>query len=315
MPQHPYFSGLPTFWRSPPSTVQDAGKFDAVVLGVPYEAGVSFREGTKFAPRALREAAFVAPPNGRRYVNLDDPHETLVARDILLGDIGDIEVWPKDPSRTLECVRQTVRDVRMQTLPVIIGGDHSITYPAWLGCREASGNHKCGLIFFDGDTDAEDSFLTLDRYWHGDVIRRLVDDGHVDPRHVFLVGQRGIIDANLYDWTVSRGVSIFSSRDVRTRGIETIMNEIAERLAGCTDRVYVSIDIDVVDASVAAGTGWPGWGGLHPNDIFRAMRCLSRFSVTGIDLVEISPPLDPSGLTVLLGMEVLWNFLRFGFRK
>lgn len=310
---HYHFGGIPTFWRSHLVPIEESHRFDAVVVGIPYDSGVSFRQGAKYAPRAIREAAFAPPPPGRKYINLDAPEEQLTAWDHQVGDVGDIAVWPMDAMRTHNSIRNTICEIRKQTLPVIIGGDHSVTYPALLGCREALGNREFGLVYFDGDPDTEDSFITLERYWHGDCLRRLIDDGQVDGRDVFLVGLRGIVDEQIVDWVRSKGVTIYARRDVHIRGINKIIGEIAERLSARTNAVYVSVDIDVVDASVAPGTGWPGWGGLSPQEILTAVRLLSRLQIVAFDLVEVSPPLDPSGLTVILAFEILWSFLRFGY--
>jgi guanidinopropionase len=316
MEQRFHFSGVPTFWRSPVARIgDDLSEFDVAVLGVPIDAGVSFRAGAREAPRAIRQAAFVPPPLGRAYVNLDAPSERLCAVEHRLVDLGDVEVWPTDWARTLDNIQTCITQVRKSTFPLTLGGDHTLTYAAFAGCKAARPGRRIGLISFDSDSDAEDGFLTFDRLWHGDFIRRLIEDGLVVGSNVFLLGLHGIVDESVMQWCARVGVTIITRADIEARGVDSVMQAIRHRLLGQADDIYVSVDIDVVDGGVSPGTGWPSWGGLRPDELCRAMRSLREFPVIGFDLVEVSPPLDPSGLTVLLAVDVLWNFLRFGLAK
>ena len=312
-----HYAGISTFMRSPHVDITQLDKFDAVVVGVPFEAGVSYREGTKLAPRAIREAAFTALPKNRKYIDLDRGFQRYIPKDIEIADIGDIRVWPMEPVRTLREVHDVVRSVRSTSFPIILGGDHSITGSSFPACMEACeyNRSELALIVFDADLDTEDSFATLTDLWHGSVIRYLVDQGHVLGKNVYIIGTRGIIDEDLFSFAKQRGINIVTQRQVSERGIEQVLTDIEEHVDESVKGVYLSVDIDVLDPSIAPGTGWLSWGGMKAEELLLAMRLMDRFNVVCMDVVEVSPPLDPSGLTTRLAFEVIWSFLRFGIRK
>ncbi len=310
-----HYAGISTFMRSPYADVTQLEGFDVAIIGVPFEAGVSYREGTKLAPRAIREAAFSALPQNQIYIDIDRGYQNCDPREIKIADIGDVAIWPMEPNRTLEEVHDVVRSVCGTSLPIILGGDHSITASSFTGCREAYNQSELALIVFDADLDTEDSFATLTRLWHGSVIRYLIDRGHVSPKNVYMIGIRGIVDKDSFAFAKESSINIVTRRDVAERGVEQVLTEIEEHLDESIKGVYLSVDIDVLDPSIAPGTGWLSWGGMKAEELLLGMRLMSKFNVVAMDVVEVSPPLDPSGLTTRLAFEVIWSFLRFGIQN
>jgi agmatinase len=309
-------SGIATFMRAPHVGLEDAAGYDVVVLGVPLDYGVSFRAGQRHGPRAIREATFWHRLEGGAFVDLASGtrHD---ANALTVADLGDVVLWPADPDRNTERITQTVGAARAAAFPVVLGGDHSITYAAFLGCQHAlagRGVSPIGLLHFDAHLDVEREYLTLPPVHHGNFLGELVRQGHLRGEHVVSIGGRGIETQEGARFLEERRITLFGAGAVRTRGLPAVVGEACSRLAAQCAAVYVTFDVDVIDPAQAPGTGTPVVGGLAAEDVLAALPVLKGLRMAAFDLVEVCPPLDPSGATAIVAAEVLWQVLSFGIR-
>jgi len=224
---------------------------------------------------------------------------------VRIGDCGDAPVNPLDIAESLQSIEAFFADVRSaEAVPLTAGGDHLITLPI---LRSLAKEEPLGLIHFDAHSDTYDSFFG-NRFNHGTPFRRAVEEGLLDPRRIIQIGLRGAIsDAGNYDFAKEAGIRLLFIEELAARGPQEVMAE-ARALVG--DRpVYVSFDIDVLDPAFAPGTGTPEIGGATTREAQSMVRLLSGLDIVGADLVEVSPPLDPTGVTALTGATLLYELL------
>ncbi|MHA6646160.1 arginase family protein, partial [Mesorhizobium sp. A623] len=187
--------------------------------------------------------------------------------------------------------------------PLVVGGDHLITLPILRGIAK----EPAGLIHFDAHSDTYDEFFG-NRYNHGTPFRRAVEEGLLDPKRMVQIGIRGAIsDGENYDFAREAGIRIIFIEEFMERGLDAVMAE-ARSIVG-TAPTYVSFDIDALDPSFAPGTGTPEIGGITTREAQTMVRALAGVDIIGADLVEVSPPLDPSGVTALTGATLLFELL------
>ncbi|MEC5293200.1 arginase family protein [Aurantimonas sp. C2-6-R+9] len=222
-----------------------------------------------------------------------------------MGDCGDAPVNPVDASESLKSIAafyQSLRDAK--AVPLTAGGDHLVTLPI---LRGITGGSPLGLIHFDAHSDTYDAFFG-NRYNHGTPFRRAIEEGLLDPQRMVQIGLRGSIsDATNYDFARQAGVRLIFIEELRARGVESVMEE-ARALAG-SGQTYVSFNIDVIDPAFAPGTGTPEIGGISTFEAQALVRLLAGVDIVGADVVEVSPPLDPTGLTALTGATMMFELL------
>ncbi|WP_165423113.1 arginase family protein [Ktedonosporobacter rubrisoli] len=312
--KEPIYSGIATYLRTPYIHLNEAQDYDVAILGIPVDYGTTVRSGQRFAPRAIREYSFYNYAEDEMLFDLSTD-EPLTAARLLIGDLGDIAVWPANPEKTNEAIIQTVCQVRTTTFPFIFGGDHSITYATFLGCKQAldrQGQMPLGLLHFDAHLDVDEDFLTMPRVHHGNVFGQLIREGHLQGEHVVSIGIRGLDYLRCARFAKNAGIKQYTAEEVRKHTLETIMNEAIALLKNTCRAVYVTFDIDCIDPSQAPGTGTPVFGGLLLQEVLPALRLLSQLPVVAFDLVELSPSLDTTGITTVAASEILWQFLAFG---
>ncbi len=290
--EKPDYAGPLTFGGVP--CTQDPAElvgFDVAIVGAPMDELVSDRPGARFAPRAIRAAS--CPPGPHLEAGVD----AFAALRIV--DFADAAVVPAQPSRSHGAIEQTVGEVvGAGLLPLIIGGDHSITGP---DARACAGRHgPLGLVHFDTHTDtgAEVFGATLS---HGTVMREIVDEGVIDPRRYVQIGLRGYWPGESeFSWQAERGITSLFMHDVRERGIVSVVRE-AISVVG-PGPVFLTVDIDVLDpAFIPGGTGTPEPGGMTTGELLWAARTVAAgLDLVGADLVEVIPTgvasADPAAL-------------------
>ncbi|WP_029349124.1 agmatinase [Bosea sp. 117] len=292
----PRYAGIPTFMRLPLATPAEV---DIALLGIPYDGGATNRVGTRHGPREIRNQSSLT----RRVHHVSGLSPYDRAR---IADCGDVPVDPMDLMRTLDLISGFYADVKKAgALPLTAGGDHLITLPI---LRGLASDGPVGLIQFDAHSDTYDIFFGSSRYNHGTPFRRAIEEGLVDPKRFVQIGLRGAIsDAANYDFAKACGVRIIFIEEFMARGVDDVMDE-ARAIVG--DRpTYVTFDIDCIDPSQAPGTGTPEIGGFLTREAQALVRKLEGLNIIGADLVEVSPPLDPSGLTALTGATILFEEL------
>jgi agmatinase len=277
----PDYAGLLTFggvvYTEDPAEL--AG-FDVAVVGAPMDDLVSDRPGTRLAPRAIRGASSVSGPHLE--VGVD------AFADLRIVDFGDAPVIPADPRASHAAIEATVGEVLAAgVLPVVLGGDHSITEPSVRACALANGG-PVGMVHFDTHTDTGAEVFGAE-FSHGTFIRRLVDQGHLDGARYAQIGLRGYWPGpEEFGWQAEHGITSFFMHDVRDLGIrEVVTRAIAAVGPG---PVYLTVDVDVLDPAFVSGTGTPEPGGMTAVDLLLAVRTVAaELALVGADVVEVIP--------------------------
>jgi agmatinase len=302
---HPRFAGVCSFLRCPtPAEVGPQGQpLDWAVFGVPFDGGVTYRPGARFAPRAIREASQYIK---RFHLELGvDVFETLS-----VADAGDAPVRPYSIKETLDGVVQWAAGLpgSPRTRLLAVGGDHSIAYANIRATWERLGRPSGGLALLHLDSHLD----TVDAVWgekwgHASPFIRAIEDGLVNPASMLSVGVKGPLNAAAdLEFARSRGVSVVTYQDCFRDG-QRVMREWRERHAATP--VYVSFDVDVVDPAYAPGTGTPSIGGFSSAEVLALLRSFKGIDVVGADVVEVLPDRDPAGITSLLAAHVVLEVL------
>ena len=280
LPDKPDYAGLLTYAGMP--YTQDPAELtgvDIAVIGAPTDDLVSDRPGTRFGPRAIRAAS--CPPGPHLEAKIDALAELRVV------DFGDAAVVPADPKRTHAQIERTVgQAVAAGAIPVVLGGDHSITEA---NVRAVAAHHgPVGLVHFDTHTDTGTEVFGVE-HSHGTPMYRLVRDGHVDARRYVQIGLRGYWPGEEeFSWQREHGIASYFMHDVRDLGIREVVERTVAAVAD--GPVFLTVDVDVLDPSFAPGTGTPEPGGMSSTDLLWACREIaSRLELVGIDVVEVIP--------------------------
>jgi agmatinase len=300
----PRFSGVRTFMRLP--NVQDLENADAAVVGSPFDTGGTFRVGARFGPESIRSVSHLL----RRYnpslgVGIFD-HLSVI-------DYGDVPVVPGYIEESYERIREGLEPIhRAGVIPVVLGGDHSIALPELRAAATVHG--PLALVQFDSHPDTWDAYFGQ-KYNHGTVFRRAVEEGLLDTSRSIQVGMRGSLYAS-GDLELSRGLGfdLVPTDEVRELGIPAVIERVRERVGDAG--VYVSFDVDFVDPAFAPGTGTPEIGGFTSREAQEFVRGLAGLDIVGCDVVEVLPPYDSAQITALLAANVAHEFLSvFALRR
>jgi agmatinase len=291
----PAYLGPATFAKLPLATEPsdlDRLRPDVVILGAPWDGGVTTRPGQRFAPRSIRSAAYECA--GRHLALEVAPFDEL-----RVVDYGDAACAPNLAAQAHESIRGRVAEIAGRGMvPITMGGDHSITYPCAAAVAEACASRRVGIVQFDAHPDtADDSWGN--RRSHGTPVRRLIEDGLVQGEDVVQMGLRGYWPPEFtFAWMRDRGVRWHLMDELVRRGTAAVVEDvIAEALDG-PDAVYLTVDVDVLDPAFAPGTGAPEPGGMTSGDLLLAIRAVAlRTAVVGMDVVEVCPPFDSAEVT------------------
>lgn len=281
----PRFSGIKTFMRLPYST--DLNDIDFAVLGVPFDTGSSFATGSRFGPQSIREAsAILKPYNPVLKVNVFEKCAGI--------DYGDISIVPGYIVESFEAIEKEIDHIlENDVIPVCMGGDHSITLPELRSIYKKYG--PVSLIHFDSHSDTTDIFFGQ-LYNHGTTFRRAIEEGLLDTEHSMQIGLRGpLYSVDQFDFVKEAGVDIFTNWDIRTAGFDEIVKIMQKKTAG--QKVFVTFDIDFLDAAYAPGTGTPEICGFTTFEAQKlVLQGLSNANIVGCDLVEVLPAADSQGM-------------------
>ncbi|WP_297024318.1 agmatinase [Thalassospira sp.] len=297
----PRYAGVASFMRAPHLSISNpaCAAVDIALLGVPWDGGTTNRPGARHGPRQLRDLSTMIRP--KHPVTGQNPFE-----DRNIADLGDAPVNPADIMDTLESVTGFIAKLKeMGISPLSAGGDHLLSYPI---IKALASDGPIGMVHFDAHTDLFDSYFNGFKYTHGTPFRRAIEEGYLDPHRVVQIGIRGTMyDGEDVEWGLEQGVRIIRMEEVLERGLDQVMAE-ARDIVG-RDKTYVSFDIDAVDPAFAPGTGTPEIGGFSSREAQKMIRSLGGLNLVGADLVEVSPPFDPSGGTAWLGISLMYELL------
>ena len=293
----PRFAGLQTFMRLPDAA--SAEGLDVGFVGVPMDIGTSWRSGTRFGPKQLRqESAMIRPYNIQTGAA---PFDSLQC-----ADLGDVAVNTFSLAESLSIIQKTYEDILTHpVIPMGLGGDHSMTLPILRAMAKKHG--PLALVHVDAHADVNDEMFG-ERETHGTVFRRAYEEGIITPSKVWQIGLRGT-GYTAEDFTEAAGWG-FNQRLASSlwhKSLDTLGKEIVESIGD--QPCYITYDIDSLDPSFAPGTGTPEIGGLTTPQAMQLIRSLRGLNVVGCDLVEVSPPYDPSGNTALVGANIMFEML------
>ena len=312
------YAGIPTFMGGEFIRENEIKNYDVVFLGVPCDYGASYRLGAKYAPRQLREYSFWDRIYGEELYDLDHS-ECLKTNDFKIADLGDVYVNPTHPNENQDAISEKTNAIARDSFPVICGGDHSITYGSFRGVyramKEKYSDYEIGIIHFDAHLDLEDEYLNMPEVWHGNVFRKLIEDGYLKGEDLYSIGPRGVVGRQWVDYAKEKGVNIFTSNKVKEVGIVNVIKEIQEKNENKKIKFYITFDIDCLDVSYVFGTGTPQCNGLTPYEADEALRNLGKFDICGFDIVELNPKLDDSHSSFVIACELIYHFLAFGYIK
>lgn len=292
------FGGIPTFMRLP--ATRDLDNVDVAILGIPFDSGTSYRSGTRFGPRKIRElSAMLWGSNQALGVTPLDVLRVI--------DYGDVDAVPVDIMETHARTTQAAKAILDAGATLIsLGGDHSLALPLLRAHHARYG--KVAVIHFDSHGDMWDYDFPGYKYSHGTPFIRAIEEGLIDTDAYFQIGIRGSTSAlNDYDDARKHGAKIITIRDAMAMGTEKIVETVRKQVG--TRKVYVTFDIDSVDPAYAPGTGTPEVGGFTSFQAMEMVRGLSGLNLVGFDLVEVNPSYDHGDITSLLAANLVFEFL------
>lgn len=293
----PRFVGPDTFARLP--RLDDVPRARVAILGIPFDAGVSYRPGARFGPAAIRAGSKLLRPY---HPGLDVQPWSLYQ----VADAGDLAPNPFDIGEAIEQIEDGARATLARAdYLVALGGDHTIALPLLRVMRERHG--PIALVHFDAHLDTWDTYFGA-AYTHGTPFRRAFEEGLLAPDRSVHVGIRGSLygTQDLAD-DAGFGFGIVSTVDVAREGVDRAVARIRTRVGEAP--VYVSIDIDVLDPAHAPGTGTPEPGGLSTREMMLILRGMAGLPIVGADVVEVAPPYDHAELTALAAANLAYECL------
>ncbi len=287
-----------------PSTYSDA---DVVIIGAPFDGGTSYRSGARFGPSAMRAACYLAHDGSRPSLAM----RVDGLQDLRVVDAGDVEMFSGDAVKSCASLETVVERVAAAgAIPLMLGGDHTITWPDVTGVARARGWGRVAVIHFDAHADTGDiEFGAL--VGHGQPMRRLIESGAARGDRFLQIGLRGYWPPpDVLDWMAEQRMRSFEMTEIVARGLDECLTEaFAIALDDC-DGVFLSVDIDVCDPGHAPGTGTPEPGGLTARQLLDAVRRIGyELPIWGVDVVEVSPPYDHADITAALGNRVVLEVL------
>lgn len=293
----PRYAGEATFARLP--RITDVSRTDAIVVGVPFDSGVTYRPGARFGPAHIRESSRLL-----RHYNLAQQIYPFAGQQV--ADAGDIAA---NPFSIEEAIGQIERDARalLERAPhlLTLGGDHTVALPLLRAVAAVHG--PVAIVHFDAHLDTWDTFFGA-AYTHGTPFRRASEEGLLDRSGCLHVGIRGSVysDVDLIE-DAQLGFQVVSAPEVDLIGVSGVVERIRHRVG--ERPVYVSVDIDVLDPGLAPGTGTPEAGGLTSRELLTMLRTFASLNLVGADVVEVSPAYDHAQVTGIAAAHVSYELL------
>jgi agmatinase len=295
--QLPKFAGIKTYMRLPHCRTTQG--IDFAVVGVPWDGATSYRTGQRMAPDAIRRVSVTLRPyNLALDVGIFEYCSGV--------DYGDISVVPGYIEETYARIETELFPlVEAGVIPVMMGGDHSVTLPELRAIAKIHG--PVALVHFDSHTDTNDQYFGKP-YYHGSPFRRAVEENILLPENSIQVGMRGsVYSKDAYHDSMSLGFKVATMADIRQMGMEKLIERIRQRVGRA--KVFVTFDIDVVDPAFAPGTGTPEVGGFTSAEAIDLIHGLKGLNFVGFDMVEVLPDYDTADITALLAANIIYEFL------
>lgn len=291
------FSGPQTFMRLPDAA--SAEGLDVGFIGIPMDIGTSWRSGTRMGPKQLREqSAMIRPYNIQTGAA---PFDALHC-----ADLGDVPINTFSLSDTIRIITETYdAHLKHDFIPMGLGGDHCMTLPILRSIAKKHG--PVALVHVDAHADVNDEMFG-ERETHGTVFRRAYEEGIIVVDKVHQIGLRGTgYTADDFTEAAGWGFNQYLAPDLWHKSLTPLAHQIRDQIGDTP--TYITYDIDSLDPSFAPGTGTPEIGGLTTPQAMELIRGLRGLNIVGCDVVEVSPPYDPSGNTALTGANLMFELL------
>ena len=306
-PEEPGYAGINTFQKVPlvldPSELRGA---DVAIVGAPVDDLATHRPGTRFGPRAIRSCIEGGGPPHAPHLDLGiDPFTEL-----RVVDHGDASVAPGRGEANHPPIKDAVgRIVDAGGVPIVLGGDHSISYPDAAAVAERHEFGALAVVHFDAHADTATELYGV-KYGHGSPFRHLVDEKIIRGDRLIQVGLRGYWpEPDEFEWMRSEGIRWHRMEQITETGIDAVINSVLYEI-GDADAMFLSVDIDSLDPAYAPGTGTPEPGGMTTRELLRAVRFLvMERGLAGMDLVEVSPPYDHAEITAIAAHRIVLEAL------
>ena len=307
--QTPRFAGPPTFGLLPRldevESQRPGEKIDVKIVGIPFDAGVSYRPGARFGPAHIRQSSKLLRP----YNQATNVHPFTWQQ---VADCGDLGVNPFDIEEAIATVEENADALRADGAKVLtLGGDHTLPLPNLRSLHKTHG--KIAVLHFDAHLDTWDTYFS-EPVTHGTPFRRAAEEGLFVPGHSAHVGIRGSLYApeDLVD-DAGLGFTIVHCAEFETRGVADVVAQLRDAIG---DRpLYVSIDVDVMDPAHAPATGTPEAGGLTSRELLGILRGFDGLNLVGADIVEVSPAYDHAEITGVAAANVAYELISLLARR
>jgi guanidinobutyrase len=293
----PRFGGIASMMRLP--VAHSAHGLNAAFVGIPLDIGTSHRPGTRFGPRQIRaESSLIRPYN---MATGAAPFDTLQ-----VADLGDVPINTYSLDKSLPIITDYYDELLAHDcIALTLGGDHTIALPILRAMAKKHG--PVALVHVDAHADVNADMFG-ERIAHGTPFRRAVEENLLDCKNVFQIGLRGSgYAADDFDWPRQQGFNLVLAHEVWYQSLAPLMEKVRDQIGNRP--CYLSFDIDGIDPAYAGGTGTPEIGGLSVPQALEIVRGCRGLNLVGTDLVEVSPPYDPTGNTALLGANLLFEML------
>ena len=298
----PAFAGINTFLKAPyVENVHEVGRHEVAVVGAPFDMGTTYRAGARFGPQAIR-----------RISALYDSYSVDMAVDLQeeldLVDVGDVFVIPSNIEKSFDQIDRAVSFLAGEgVFPVVLGGDHSIGYPDVRALAQTV-EGKVGIIHLDRHLDIQER--DMDERMHTTPWFHATNIPNAPPTNLVQMGIGGWYGSRP-GVKVARGrqTTVLTITDIEEVGVEKAAEVALEVAWRDADAVYLSFDIDSVDAGFVPGTGSPEPGGLLPREALKLLRLIAREGLCGMEVVEVAPPYDVGDMTALLACRAVMDVL------
>jgi len=293
----PRYSGIATFMRTP--FIQDPSEIDIALIGIPYDGAVEGRAGARHGPHEIRNMSGMM--RSIHHVTKINPYKLCA-----VGDLGDV------PFSNVFCIEDVHKDIENYyakvfdagVVPLSAGGDHSISLPI---LRVLGKEIPVGLIHIDAHTDTNDVEMGS-KFSHGTPFRRAVEEGILDAFRTVQIGIRGAQNSEeSWNFSIESGMRVIFMEEFTSLGVKGVIDQVRQVVG--EGPTYVSFDVDALDPAYAPGTGTPEIGGITTIEAQALVRGLSGLNLIGADVVEVSPPFDPSGNTALVAATMMFDLL------
>lgn len=295
----PRFAGPSTFCRLP--ELRDVPYCDVAILGIPFDAGTSYRPGARFGPMAIRQAS------RHLRTNFHPAYDTEPYRELQVADAGDVTCNPFSIDEAIAQIETAATQLFTKTPHIVtLGGDHTIAVPLLRAANKHLGG-PVALVHFDAHLDTWDTYFGAP-YTHGTPFRRAAEEGLFLDDASMHVGIRGpLYSRDDFTQDSELGFKIIHCDELESCGTEHVAQRIRNRVGD--HPLYLSIDIDVLDPSHAPGTGTPEIAGLSSRELVNILRGLQGLQVVAADIVEVAPAYDHAEITALAAATIAYEMV------